>query len=108
MKLITITITLLLFLSTTNSLAGSTTCITKDNYIASISEDLFDRAFSFAIQKDLVALQQLLDTKLVFILRAGIPVFIEKSKIFSGKVLIRPKGSSTIFVWTNLAAINCN
>jgi len=102
-----IAITLLLFSFATANTFAQKTCITKDGYIASISEELFSKAIAFAVQKDHAAFQKLLDSKLVFMLKAGIPVFVEKTKIFSGAVKIRPKGSTTILVWTNIEAINC-
>lgn len=101
-----ILISTLLFVLLSGAFA-QTVCVTKGEYLASVSEELFDKAVSYSVQKDYVALQELLDSKLVFILKSGISVYIEDTKIFSGKVKIRPKGSTTT-VWTNTEAVNCN
>lgn len=81
-------------------------CTTKGGYFASVSEELFDKAINFAVQKDTAALQKLLDTKLVFSLKAGVPIYLEDTKLFSGKAQIRPEGS-TASVWTNIEAVKC-
>lgn len=58
----------------------------------------------FVVQKDYGALLQLKASKLVFDLKGGVPVYLEDTKMFSGKVKICPQGS-TISVWTLMEAV---
>ena len=69
-----------------------------------MSEKLLDKAIEYAAVKDYTALQKLMDTKMVFMLKGGLNVYIEDTKIFSGKVKIRPVGQ-TIEVWTLIEAV---
>jgi len=77
---------------------------TKSGYLASVSEELLHKAVSYAVAKDEAALQKLLDTQYVFWLKAGVPVYVEDIKVFSGTVKIRPKGE-TVEVWTLYEAV---
>lgn len=77
---------------------------TNPGYLASFSEELLDKAVEYAVAKDDVAFQKLLDTKLVFPLKGGLRVYIVDTKIFSGKVKIRPVGE-TFELWTVIEAI---
>lgn len=81
-------------------------CITKSGYLASVSEELLDKAVTLLVQEDMVALQKLMDTDVVFMLKGGVSVHIEDTKIFSGKVEIRPAGYIDS-VWTAIEAIDC-
>ena len=83
---------------------GQTTYVTKSGYLAAITEDALDKAIEYIVQKDNAALQQLMSTGMVFQLKAGIPVHVVDTKMFSGKVKIRPRGS-TAEVWTLIEAI---
>jgi len=51
-----------------------------------------------------VALQKLMDSNMVFMLKGGLKVYIVDTKIFSGKVKIRPAGQ-TVEVWTLIEAV---
>ena len=82
-------------------------CITKGNYLAAISEELFEQATGYLVQKDYVALQKLFVSGWVIMLKPGVPIYIEDTKIFSGKIKIRPVGF-TIGVWTHIEAVDCN
>jgi len=77
---------------------------TKSGYLASVSEELLDKAIDYAVAKDHAALQKLMDTNLVFMLKGGLKVYIVDTKIFSGKVKIRPAGE-TVEVWTLIEAV---
>ena len=79
--------------------------ITKSGYLASTSEELLDKAIEYAVAKDYAALQKILDTQLVFMLKGGLRVYIVDTKIFSGKVKIRPVGE-TFEVWTLIEAVS--
>lgn len=79
--------------------------ITKSGYLASTSEELLDKAIEYAVAKDHAALQKILDTHLVFMLKGGLRVYIVDTKIFSGKVKIRPVGE-TFEVWTLIEAVS--
>ena len=96
-------IALFIFISSTCVLAQNTR-ITKSGYLASVSEELLDKAIEYAVAKDNVALQKLMDSKMVFMLKGGLKVYIVDTKIFSGKVKIRPAGQ-TVEVWTLIEAV---
>ncbi len=76
----------------------------KGHYLASVSKEWLDQAISYSAANDLAALQQLIDSKKVFPLKAGILVYVEDSSLWGGWVKIRPKGS-TIAVYTVREAI---
>ena len=78
---------------------------TNAGYPASTSEQFLDKAVEYASAHDDEALQELLDTGLVFLLKGGMEVYIVDTKLFSGKVKIRLKGSTTE-VWTLYEAIS--
>lgn len=89
----------------------SSTCVfaqetrtTKSGYLASMSEELLDKAIDYAVAKDNLALQKIMDANLVFMLKGGLKVYIVDTKIFSGKVKIRPVGQ-TPEVWTVIEAV---
>lgn len=81
---------------------------TKSGYIASVSEELLDKAIGYVAVKDNAAFQKLLDTKSVFLLKGGLRVYeIERSftgKIKLGKIKVRPVGE-TIELWTLYEAL---
>lgn len=77
---------------------------TKPGYLASVSEDMLDKAIDYAVAKDHAALQKLMDANLVFMLKGGLKVYIVDTKMFSGKVKIRPAGE-TLEVWTLFEAV---
>jgi len=88
-------------------LAAHAGCTTKGGYLAALTEDLLDKAVSYSVAGDIAALQTLMDAGLVFSLKSGVTVYIEDTKIFSGKVEIRPAGVTST-VWTVLEAVNCD
>jgi len=89
----------MVLIGTTTVMAQTTVYTTQDGYIAATSEDLLDKAISYLGAKDTVALQKLMDTQMVFVLKAGMKVYITERGIFSGKIKIRPVGE-TFEVWT--------
>lgn len=93
-----------IFIGSTCGLAQDTRT-TKPGYFASISEELLDKAIEYVVAKDNVALQKLMDTKMVFMLKGGLQVYIVDSKIFKGKVKIRPVGEM-FEVWTLIEAVS--
>lgn len=105
-KKISILITLIsLFISLGSNFAlAQDTRTTKSGYLASVSEKLLDKAIDYAVAKDHTALQKLMDTNLVFMLKSGLRIHIVDTKIFSGKVKIRPAGE-TVEVWTLIEAV---
>ena len=78
--------------------------VTKSGYLASLSEKILDKAVDYAVAKDNIALQKLIDSKLVFLLKSNLKVYIVDTKLFSGKIKIRPVGE-TIEVWTVTEAV---
>lgn len=78
--------------------------ITVGGYFASPSEELFDKAMTYTVQRDEVALSRLMATGLVIPLKADMPVETTDARIFSGKVKIRPRGQ-TIELWTVYEAV---
>jgi len=77
---------------------------TKGGYIAAITEELSDKAIRLSVAGDDIALQKLLNTNLVIVLKEGIKVEIIDTKFFSGKAKIRPYGTN-IELWTVVEAI---
>lgn len=78
--------------------------ITKGGYPASASKELFEKAIKMAVDNDTQALQKLINSNLVFILKEGVPVYVEDSSILGGWVKLRPKGETVTF-YTNIEAI---
>jgi antitoxin component YwqK of YwqJK toxin-antitoxin module len=79
--------------------------ITKDGYLAAMSETLLDKATRIVDENDHEALQKLMDSKQVIMLKEGLEVYVVEEKMFSGKVKIRPKGE-ILEVWTVKEAIS--
>jgi len=77
---------------------------TKGGYIAAITEDLLDKAIRLSVAGDDIALQKLLNSNLVIVLKKGIKVEVIDTKFFSGKAKIRPFGTN-IELWTVIEAI---
>ena len=103
--IIMMTIILLFIVIGNNYVLAQNIRITKSGYIASASKELLDKAIEYASVKDVAAFQKLLDTKLVFVLKAGLKVYVVDTKIFSGMVKIRPVGE-TVEIWTLIEAIS--
>jgi hypothetical protein len=73
--------------------------VTTSGYLAAVEEELLDRAIFWAgVGNEQEFMRFVTSTDLVFPLKSGLRVHIEKFS-FSGKVKIRPEGS-TISVWT--------
>ena len=77
---------------------------TVDGYLASPSKELLEKAIKYCGQKDEAALKQLMDSGLVIFLKANVEVEIMETKIFSGLVKIRPRGS-TLELWVPIEAV---
>jgi hypothetical protein len=78
--------------------------VTESGYLAAVEEELLDRAIFWAgMGNEDEFMRFVASTDLVFPLKAGLRVFVEKFS-FSGKVRIRPEGSD-IAVWTIREAI---
>lgn len=77
---------------------------TVGGHAAAVSEKLLDRVVDLSVAKDYEALQKLLDSGLVIILKKGIKVEVVDTKLFSGKVKIRPFGTN-LELWTVIEAI---
>ena len=82
------------------------TCLTVHAWPASESEEMFEQAARFTVQDDKVALARLLLSGRVFILKVGLPVYLEESKLFKGTVKIRAPGD-TASAWTAREAVKC-
>ena len=91
------------FLFCSISLAGPIK-YTVGGHAAAVSEKLLDRVVDLSVAKDYEALQKLLDSGLVIILKKGIKVEVVDTKLFSGKVKIRPFGTN-LELWTVMEAI---
>jgi hypothetical protein len=78
--------------------------VTVANYPASTSEEVLDKAISYTAQNDVAALNKLLDSGLLIQLKDGVPIEIMDTKILSGKIKIRPRGSTTEY-WTVVEAV---
>lgn len=93
----------LVFLFCSASIAGPIK-YTVGGHAAAISEKLLDRVVGLSVAKDYEALQKLLDSGLVIIWKKGIKVEVLDTKLFSGKVKIRPFGTN-LELWTVIEAI---
>jgi hypothetical protein len=91
-----------LFAALPSAQAGESTTVT--GYIASVSEELLDKAISYSVAKDQVALNKLIASGRVIWLKGGIKVQIVDTKIFKGKVKVRPIGE-TFELWTVSEAV---
>jgi hypothetical protein len=80
-------------------------CVTKPGYFAAVTKQDFEKAVEYFVQKDEDALNKLMKTKMVFPLKGGIKVYVVKGGVFSGKIKIRPAGS-TVEIWTFREAIS--
>jgi len=76
---------------------------TKKTYIASIWEHQLDKACEVSSNDDKVAFMSMINNKLVFVMKEGIPVYIVEYS-FPGKIKIRPHGSFSEF-WTLSEAV---
>ena len=94
-RIILVITTIFLFYNV--AIAGSIR-YTKKHYAVAMTEELLDMAMGLHAAGDMVALQALLETGLVFLVKEGVKVEL-MSVTFSGKAKIRPWGSSVI-LWT--------
>ena len=85
------------------TLAG-TVKYTVGGHAAALTEELLDKTVSLSMAKDYQALQKLLDSQMVIVLKTGLKVEVVDTKLFSGKVKIRPFGT-TIELWTVIEAL---
>ena len=81
-------------------------CVTNEGYFGAIAEADFDRLSKFLAQNDKAAATDFIKQKKAFIMKKGVAVIVEDTKIFSGKVQLRIPGNEITF-WTNLEAIKC-
>ncbi|MFZ2397451.1 MAG: hypothetical protein WAW31_02060 [Smithella sp.] len=102
--IIMVTVIILCVVIGNNYMFAQDTRRTISGYLASSDEKLLDKAIQYVAAKDHVALQKIMDTNLVFMLKGGLKVYIVDTKIFSGKVKIRPVGE-TIELWTAIEAV---
>jgi hypothetical protein len=79
--------------------------LTRSGYFACASYEQFDEFTKYLVDQDKEAAAQLLVTGECSELKAGVPVEIVDTKILSGAVRIRPRGSRAS-VWTNIEAIS--
>jgi hypothetical protein len=75
---------------------------TKPGYFAAVDEESYDKMMAFIIDKDMEALNILIDRGKVFQLKEGLKVYLVKHSW--GKIIIRPKGYD-IKLWTVSEAI---
>jgi hypothetical protein len=87
----------------THSAHSQTLYVTKGGYAATLSKEVLNRVLDLSIEKDYVALQQLIDAGLVITLKPGIEVYLVKAG-FLGRIQIRPRGSNLV-LWTVSEAI---
>lgn len=83
------------------------TCTTVNGHIAAINEKYLDQAIRYAVDKDAIALQKLIDAGVIVVMKAGIKVFVVETHVLSGKVEIRVSGQTDV-LWTVTEGIKCN
>ena len=86
--------------------AAERQCVTNEGYIGAIIEADFDRLSKFLAQKDTAAAMNFIASGKAFFIKGGVPVIVDSTKIFSGKVCLRIPGNPNTF-WTNTEAIKC-
>jgi hypothetical protein len=85
---------------------ASATRTTRGGDIAAFTESDLDEALKYIIQKDDAALNQLLQSERVFVLKSGVEVHIDRCLNFMcSKVAIRPVGQTTS-IYTHKEAVN--
>ena len=82
-------------------------CVTKKGYVAAISEKYLDDVIRYAVDKDYVALQKLLDAGVAVTMTDGVKVYLVDTHIFSGTVEFRIPGYTDV-LWTVIEGIKCN
>ena len=93
-------------LSNNSDQKASTTRTTKGDYIAAFTESNLDEALKYIIQKDDTALNQLLQSERVFVLKPRVEVPIDRClNLMCSKVAIRLVGE-TIPIYTFGEAVN--
>lgn len=75
---------------------------TKPGYFAAIDEESYDKMMSFIVDKDMKALNVLIDKGKIFELKEGLKVYLVKTSW--GMAIIRPKGYD-MRLWTVSEAI---
>ena len=80
------------------------TCTTKPGYAAAISESVLDEVVQYAVDKDMKALQSLVDSGLAFSIRGGVSVYTVD--VGWTKVSFRLPGKRSV-LWTVREALNC-
>lgn len=81
-------------------------CLTKEGFLGALTEEYLDQAVSYSVQKDYVALQKLIDLKVVFLMKKGVKVYPVDTHIWRGTVEFRLPGE-TIILWTVIEALEC-
>lgn len=88
-------------------LYSQTTCVTIGGEPGALTPELLDQAAKLSAQKDLIALQRLMDAGLVFELRDGVSAYLEETKGFlEAKVRLRMPGQLR-GVWTYYRSARC-
>jgi hypothetical protein len=77
---------------------------TKSGYAACLTREDHSQFTRYIVNRDQEAAASLIAQSRCIMLRAGVEVFIEDTKILGGQIKIRPKGA-TIGLWTNIEAI---
>lgn len=78
--------------------------ITNAGYIASTSLGNMEKAMQYIFDNDDVAFEKMITSRLVFLLKEDVDVYVVEVKIFSGLIKIRPAGD-TFEVWTVYEAV---
>lgn len=87
--------------------SGEIECVTKQGYVAAISEKYLDDVIQYAVDKDYVAMQRLLDAGVAVTMTDGVKVYLVDTHIFSGTVEFRIPGY-TGALWTVIEGIKCS
>lgn len=92
--------------NSSTKITSNNSCVTKNvNMISCVSESYLDKSMNYITKNDLDAVQYLLNAGFCSYIIPNTPVYLESSS-WSGKVEIRPKGS-TSSIWTVKEAIDC-
>ena len=80
-------------------------CRTNADSVASLSKAQLEQTIKYASQGDQAAFAQMVISKRAFLLKPGVPVYIDERSWFLVK--IRPEGQ-TFGVWTAMESVSCH
>ena len=88
------------------SAAEKPVCTTKAGYLAAKNIQMVKTANNLAASKNYPAMQQMLDSGLIFVLKDGVAAYLEETNSKEEKVKITFRDFK-LTVWTSIRAVEC-